>query len=153
MKITNLQECDSMAVNMEGASGATRQLPIGNGILTVETELQARVRASPDGDDMGRDKGGDAARSLAFRDRVQRQRRLSARFRSKNFNDSSAGESADAESVVERGATGRNRGHLLDFAFAQDHQRTLSELLFDRGYGLRLRSLCRPASRSQASVP
>jgi 6,7-dimethyl-8-ribityllumazine synthase len=40
-----------------------RQLPIGNGILTVETELQARVRADPDGDDMGRDKGGDAART------------------------------------------------------------------------------------------
>jgi 6,7-dimethyl-8-ribityllumazine synthase len=40
-----------------------RQLPIGNGILTVETELQARVRANPDGDDMGRDKGGDAART------------------------------------------------------------------------------------------
>ena len=29
MKITSLQECPSTAVNMDGASGATRQLPIG----------------------------------------------------------------------------------------------------------------------------
>ena len=29
MKITNLQECASTVVNMEGAVGATRQVPIG----------------------------------------------------------------------------------------------------------------------------
>lgn len=29
MKITNLQACESLAVSMEGAEGATRQLPIG----------------------------------------------------------------------------------------------------------------------------
>lgn len=29
MKITKLQQCESLAVNMEGAKGATRQLPIG----------------------------------------------------------------------------------------------------------------------------
>jgi 6,7-dimethyl-8-ribityllumazine synthase len=36
-----------------------RQLPIGNGILTVDTETQAQVRANPDDGD----KGGDAARA------------------------------------------------------------------------------------------
>ena len=29
MKITNLQQCQSYPVNMEGAQGTTRQLPIG----------------------------------------------------------------------------------------------------------------------------
>jgi quercetin dioxygenase-like cupin family protein len=29
MKITSLQECESFAVDMEGASGAARQVPIG----------------------------------------------------------------------------------------------------------------------------
>lgn len=29
MKITNLQKCDSTAVHMDGAKGASRQLPIG----------------------------------------------------------------------------------------------------------------------------
>jgi 6,7-dimethyl-8-ribityllumazine synthase len=36
-----------------------RQLPIGNGILTVDTETQALVRANPEDGD----KGGDAARA------------------------------------------------------------------------------------------
>ena len=35
---------------------------IGNGILTTETGVQARVRASPDRPE-GKDKGGDAARA------------------------------------------------------------------------------------------
>ena len=29
MKITNLKECESSVVNMEGAEGATRQVPVG----------------------------------------------------------------------------------------------------------------------------
>jgi len=29
MKITRLQDCESIPVNMDGAAGATRQLPIG----------------------------------------------------------------------------------------------------------------------------
>ncbi len=29
MKITNLQKCESVTVNMEGAKGAARQLPLG----------------------------------------------------------------------------------------------------------------------------
>jgi 6,7-dimethyl-8-ribityllumazine synthase len=36
-----------------------RKLPFGNGILTVENDVQARLRASRDGGD----KGGDAARA------------------------------------------------------------------------------------------
>ena len=39
--------------------GLDRGCPIGNGILTVDTEAQARVRADP----AGRDKGGVAARA------------------------------------------------------------------------------------------
>lgn len=37
-----------------------RLLPVGNGILTVETEQQAQVRAAPDDGD----KGGEAARAM-----------------------------------------------------------------------------------------
>jgi 6,7-dimethyl-8-ribityllumazine synthase len=36
-----------------------RQLPIGNGIITVDNETQAWVRARP----QEQDKGGDAARA------------------------------------------------------------------------------------------
>jgi 6,7-dimethyl-8-ribityllumazine synthase len=39
--------------------GVARRLPLGNGILTVENESQALVRADPSGGD----KGGDAARA------------------------------------------------------------------------------------------
>jgi 6,7-dimethyl-8-ribityllumazine synthase len=39
--------------------GMERGCPIGNGILTVDTEAQALVRADP----KGKDKGGDAARA------------------------------------------------------------------------------------------
>ncbi len=41
------------------ALGMDRGCPIGNGILTVDTEAQALVRADPE----GKDKGGDAARA------------------------------------------------------------------------------------------
>ncbi|TVQ29830.1 MAG: 6,7-dimethyl-8-ribityllumazine synthase [Geminicoccaceae bacterium] len=41
------------------ALGIDRGCPIGNGILTVDTEAQALVRADP----TGKDKGGDAARA------------------------------------------------------------------------------------------
>lgn len=39
--------------------GLERGCPIGNGILTVDTEAQARTRADP----AGKNKGGDAARA------------------------------------------------------------------------------------------
>ena len=38
-------------------------IPTGYGILTVENEAQALVRASPDTDRGGRDKGGEAVRA------------------------------------------------------------------------------------------
>jgi len=54
-----------MALTMDGAA-------IGNGILTVENEAQALVRARPD----DKDKGGDAARAalamIGLRDRLSR---------------------------------------------------------------------------------
>ena len=53
-----------MALTLDG-------LAIGNGILTVEDDAQARVRADP----AGKDKGGDAARAalalLALKERFQ----------------------------------------------------------------------------------
>ena len=50
-----------------------RGIPIGNGILTVDTAAQAQVRAAPDGGD----KGGAAARAVLSLMRLQR--RLAAR--------------------------------------------------------------------------
>ena len=44
-------------------------LPIGNGILTVDTDAQARARARPGGDD----KGGGAARAALTLIRIKRQ--------------------------------------------------------------------------------
>jgi 6,7-dimethyl-8-ribityllumazine synthase len=46
----------------------TRKFPIGNGILTVENEAQALVRADP----KQLDKGGDAARAALALIRLQR---------------------------------------------------------------------------------
>lgn len=47
----------------------TRRLPVGNGILTVETEEQAIVRADP----ARGDKGGDAARAALALLRLKRR--------------------------------------------------------------------------------
>ena len=46
-----------------------RQLPIGNGIITVDTEAQAWVRARPE----EQDKGGDAARAALAMIGLKRQ--------------------------------------------------------------------------------
>ena len=46
-----------------------RRLPVGNGILTVDSEAQAWLRASPDKND----KGGDAARAALSLIRLKRQ--------------------------------------------------------------------------------
>src|SRR5436305_13520160 len=46
-----------------------RRLPIGNGILTVETEAQAWTRARPE----AADKGGDAARAALAMLRIKRR--------------------------------------------------------------------------------
>jgi 6,7-dimethyl-8-ribityllumazine synthase len=46
-----------------------RQLPIGNGIITVDTEAQAWVRARPE----EQDKGGDAARATLAMVGLKRQ--------------------------------------------------------------------------------
>jgi 6,7-dimethyl-8-ribityllumazine synthase len=48
--------------------GIRCQLPVGNGILTVDTEAQARVRARPD----KWDKGGGAARAALALVRLKR---------------------------------------------------------------------------------
>lgn len=61
-------------VSFESARGLmdlaiARRFPIGNGIITVETEAQARERARPDQGD----KGGDAARAALSLVRLKRQ--------------------------------------------------------------------------------
>jgi 6,7-dimethyl-8-ribityllumazine synthase len=48
--------------------GIRRELPVGNGILTVDTEAQARARARPD----KWDKGGGAARAALALVRLKR---------------------------------------------------------------------------------
>ncbi len=47
----------------------TRRVPIGNGILTVDTDAQAWARARPEQDD----KGGDAARAALSLVRLRRR--------------------------------------------------------------------------------
>lgn len=61
-------------VSMESARGltdlaVTRSLPLGNGIITVDTEEQAWARARAD----GLDKGGDAARAALAMIRIKRR--------------------------------------------------------------------------------
>jgi 6,7-dimethyl-8-ribityllumazine synthase len=46
-----------------------RRIPIGNGIITVDTDAQARERALPDQGD----KGGDAARAALALIRLKRR--------------------------------------------------------------------------------
>ncbi len=48
--------------------GVNQQVPVGNGILTVNNVAQAKVRAAPDGGD----KGGAAARAVLSLVRLQR---------------------------------------------------------------------------------
>ena len=61
-------------VSMESSRGLmeisrTRGVPIGNGILTVDTDAQARTRARPTGED----KGGGAARAALTLVRLKRR--------------------------------------------------------------------------------
>jgi 6,7-dimethyl-8-ribityllumazine synthase len=58
---------ESARAIMELSSGIG--LPIGNGILTVDTDAQARARARPTGED----KGGGAARAALTLIRIKRQ--------------------------------------------------------------------------------
>lgn len=48
--------------------GVNQEIPVGNGILTVDSVAQAKVRAAPDGGD----KGGAAARAVLSLVRLQR---------------------------------------------------------------------------------
>jgi 6,7-dimethyl-8-ribityllumazine synthase len=48
--------------------GVNQEIPVGNGILTVDNVAQAKARAAPDGGD----KGGDAARAVLSLVRLQR---------------------------------------------------------------------------------
>jgi 6,7-dimethyl-8-ribityllumazine synthase len=57
--------------------GITRKIPVGNGILTVDTIAQARSRAAPEQGD----KGGSAARAALGLIRLRRQLAMARKLR------------------------------------------------------------------------
>ena len=83
------------------------------------------------------DEGGRAAVLLRFGDHVERQRRLTARFRTVDFDDAAAREPADAQGQVEGDRAGRDdveRHPLLNLAHL--HDRALAELPLDLREGV-----------------
>ena len=83
------------------------------------------------------DEGGRAAVLLRLGDDVQRQRRLTARFRSVDFDDAAAREPADAEREVEGDRSGRDdveRHPVRELAHL--HDGALAELPLDLGEGV-----------------
>ena len=84
-----------------------RALPLGNGIITVDTEAQALARARPE----EQDKGGDAARAaLAL---VDIKRRLAGRCDDPRRRKTRSKEAAQGEQA-RRGAARRRAGALPD---------------------------------------
>ncbi len=84
---------------------------------------------------LGIDEGGDAARALHVRDRVEGQRRLTGRLRTVDLDDAATGQATDAEGDVEGDGTGRNDLDGSAVVAAQSHDRALSELAVDLGEG------------------
>jgi 6,7-dimethyl-8-ribityllumazine synthase len=99
-------------VSMESSRGlmdlaVARKFPLGNGILTVDTEAQALARARPE----EQDKGGDAARAaLAL---VDIKRRLAGRWDDPGRRNTRSKEAAQGEQA-RRGAARRRPGALPD---------------------------------------
>ena len=83
------------------------------------------------------DEGRRAAVLLRLGDRVQRERRLTAGFRSVDLDDAAARETADAEGEIEGDRAGRDdveRHAFLELAHL--HDRALAELPLDLGEGV-----------------
>ncbi|MNY27333.1 hypothetical protein D3C86_1612380 [compost metagenome] len=83
---------------------------------------------------LGIHEGADAALLLGFRNRLQRQRRLTRAFRAINFNDAPLRQTADAERDIQAERTRRNGLHLNHiFIGTELHNRSLAERPFDLG--------------------
>ncbi len=126
------------------AAGADQRLRDFQGLLAVvglrDQEI-VHVHAELAGVDgiegvLGVDEGGDAAQLLRFGDDVQGHGGLTAGFRAVDFDDAAARKSADAQSQIQREASGGNYadGH-QHVAAAQAHDRAFAVVLFDLGYG------------------
>jgi hypothetical protein len=82
----------------------------------------------------GVDEGSGAAELLHLGNDLQRQRGLAGRFRAVDFDHPATWQAAHAQRDVQAQAAGGDDLDVFDhFAFAQAHDRTLAELLFDLG--------------------
>ena len=90
-----------------------RRLPIGNGIITVDTEAQAWARARME----EQDKGGDAARAALALIALKRRLRESAEMAARRTERGAQGQQA------RRGAARRRAGALSDGSRRHRHQR------------------------------
>ena len=73
----------------------------------------------------------DAARLLRLRDRVERERRLTAGLGSVDLDNPSAGIAADAERMVQRHRAARDHLNVPVGLLAQLHDRALAIILLD----------------------
>ncbi|GGM67215.1 hypothetical protein GCM10010106_11520 [Thermopolyspora flexuosa] len=82
---------------------------------------------------LGVDEGGDAARLLRVRHRVQGDRGLTGRLRTEDLHDPPAGQAADAERDVQRDRPGRDHLDRGTRLVAETHDGALAELALDLG--------------------
>ena len=98
-------------------------------VVEIDTERRGVVRIERVFDV---DEGRRSAGLLRFGDGMQRERRLTARFRTVDLDDAAARETADAEREIERDRAGRDdveRHALLEVAHL--HDRAFTELPLD----------------------
>jgi len=82
---------------------------------------------------LGIDEGTDAALGLRIGDRMQRNGRLTARFRTVDLNDPASGKTPDAECHIERDRAGGDHFDLGMALVSQPHDRALTVLLLNLG--------------------
>ena len=81
-------------------------------------------------------KGRRAAGLLRLRNRMETQRRLSRRFRAKNFHHSTAGQSPDPQRHVQRQRPGRDDLNVVKHVTRSEfHDRAFPKLFFNLGHG------------------
>ena len=83
----------------------------------------------------GVDEGRHAAELLAFRDDVQRERRLARRFGAVDFGHAAARHAADAQRQIEAEGTGGNDRHMYMRPVGQLHDRALTILSLNGAEG------------------
>jgi hypothetical protein len=77
------------------------------------------------------DEGGESAALLCLRDNGQRERRLTGRFGSVNFHDTSARKSAHTKRAVDQNVTGGNDFDVDDLLVAEPHDRAVTVIFGD----------------------